>query len=283
VRRAPPKGTPRRARHRAPRHASLGGALAATTVPIWTGPAAAGADATALAFVRSPGLLRPDRRIYAIGDIHGCLEPLRALHAAIADDLARRPIGGAWLIHLGDYIDAGPDSAGVIALLAAGPPIAGLTTINLLGDHERTALDALDGDAPSATDWLHAGGAATLHGWGIDPATPRGAWREKVPPAHLAFLRGLGLSHRADDYLFVHAGVRPGVPLRQQTEEDLVRIRQPFLYSEEAFAAVVVHGHTPGPAPVLRQNRICIDTGAGFGGRLSCAVLEGNRVGFFGV
>jgi serine/threonine protein phosphatase 1 len=265
------------------RRARLRGALAATALATWTGPAAPSADGTALAFVRSSGLLRPDRRIYAIGDIHGCLQPLRALHAAIAEDLARRPIGSARLIHLGDYIDAGPDSAGVIALLAAGPPIAGLPTVNLLGDHERTALDALDGDAPSATDWLHAGGAATLRGWGIDPATPRGGWREKVPPAHLAFLRGLALSHRADDYLFVHAGVRPGVPLRQQTAEDLLRIRQPFLYSEEAFAAVVVHGHTPGPSAVLRQNRICIDTGAGFGGRLTCAVFEADRVGFIGV
>ena len=155
------------------RRVPLRGALAATTVPTWTGPAAPPADGAPLTFVRSPGLLRPGRRIYAIGDIHGCLAPLRALHAAIADDLARRPIADARLVHLGDYIDAGPDSAGVIALLAAGPPIAGLPTVNLLGDHERTALDALDGDAPSATDWLHEGGAATLRGWGIDPASPR--------------------------------------------------------------------------------------------------------------
>jgi serine/threonine protein phosphatase 1 len=258
----------------------LGGALAAATVPIWTGPATSATDGTALAFVRSPGLLRPDRRIYAIGDIHGCLQKLRALHAAVADDLARRPIGDARLIHLGDYIDTGPDSAGVIALLAAGPPIAGLATVNLLGDHERTALDALDGDAPSATDWLHDGGAATLHGWGIDPASPREGWREKVPMAHRAFLRGLVLSHRADDYLFVHAGIRPGVALQRQAAEDLVRIRQPFLYSDAEFAAVVVHGHTPAPEPLLRRNRICIDTGAAFGGRLTCAVFEADRVGF---
>jgi serine/threonine protein phosphatase 1 len=265
------------------RRAHLRGALAATTVPTWTEPTTPPADAMALAFVRSPGLLRPDRRIYAIGDIHGCLEKLRALHAAIAEDLERRPIDSAQLIHLGDYIDTGPDSAGALALLAAGPPIVGLPTVNLLGDHERTALDALDGDAPSATDWLHDGGAATLRGWGIDPATPRDLWHEMVPPAHLAFLRGLALSHRADDYLFVHAGIRPGVSLQRQTAEDLLRIRQPFLYSEAEFAAVVVHGHTPGPAPVLRRNRICIDTGAAFGGRLTCAVFEGERVGFIGV
>ena len=174
-------------------------ALAAAAVPTWTEPVVPFANGTALSFVRSPGLLRDGRRIYAIGDIHGCLQPLRALHAAIADDLARRPIGSAMLIHLGDYIDEGPDSAGVIALLAAGAPVAGLKTINLMGDHERTALDALDGDAPSATDWLHGGGAATLRSWGIDPATPRDVWREKVPAAHLAFLRDLALSYRTDD------------------------------------------------------------------------------------
>jgi serine/threonine protein phosphatase 1 len=273
-------GGMRRSPHR---RAHLRGALAATTVPTWTEPAAPPADGTAPAFVVSPGLLRPGRRIYAIGDIHGCLEKLRSLHAAIAEDLARRPIGTARLIHLGDYIDFGPDSTGVLTLLASGPPIAGLPTVNLLGDHERTALDALDGDLPSATDWLHEGGAATLRGWGIDPATARELWREMVPSAHLAFLHGLALSYRADDYLFVHAGIRPGVSLQRQTAEDLVRIRQPFLYSEAAFAAVVVHGHTPGPAPVLRQNRICIDTGAAFGGRLTCAVFEAERVGFISV
>lgn len=266
----------RRARRRAP----LGGALAATAVPTWTGSRASPAGEGTLEFVRSPGLLRPDRRIYAIGDVHGCLDRLRALHAMIAEDLARRAIGDARLIHLGDYIDIGSDSSGVIALLAAGPPVGGLRTVNLMGDHERTALDALDGEAPAATDWLHDGGAATLRSWGIDPVSPRGEWRGKVPAGHLAFLHGLGVSHRADDYLFVHAGIRPGVPLARQTTDDLLRIRQPFLYSEEAFAAVVVHGHTPAPAPVLRQNRLCIDTGSGAGGRLTCAVLEADRVGF---
>jgi serine/threonine protein phosphatase 1 len=260
----------RRARPRA--------ALAAPTVPTWSAPP----DPDTLAFVRSPGLLRPGMRIYAIGDIHGCLDKLRALHARIAADLQQRPVAAATLIHLGDYLDQGPDPSGVIALLATGSPIAGVPVINLMGDHERTALDALDGDAPAATDWLHAGGETTLRGWGIDPASARADWIVHVPPAHLAFLRGLAMSHRVDDYLFVHAGLRPGVALRRQDPEDLLRIRQPFLYSEEAFPAVVVHGHTPGPAPVLRQNRICVDTGAGIGGRLTCAVLQGDQVGFLG-
>jgi serine/threonine protein phosphatase 1 len=267
-------------RHAPRRRARLRGALAATAVPTWARPPAPSADRTTLAFVRSPGLLRDGRRIYAIGDIHGCLDKLRLLHDAIAADLARRPIGDAMLIHLGDYIDEGSDSAGVISLLAAGPPVAALKTVNLMGDHERTALDALDGDAPSATDWLHGGGAATLRGWGVDPTTPRDEWRGKIPGEHLQFLRDLALRYRADDYVFVHAGLRPGVPLQRQSGDDLLRIRQPFLYSDEQFAAVVVHGHTPGPAPVLRRNRICIDTGAGFSGRLTCAVFEADQVAF---
>ena len=136
--------------------------LDATAVPTWRPPHIATADAASLHFVLSPGRLPRGRRVYAIGDIHGCLVELRQLHNAIADDLARRPAGSAVLLHLGDYIDFGPDSAGVVALLAAGPPIAGLPTINLMGDHERTALDALSGDGAAATDWLHVGGQAAL-------------------------------------------------------------------------------------------------------------------------
>ncbi|HTC07929.1 MAG TPA: metallophosphoesterase [Acetobacteraceae bacterium] len=262
-------------RSRPLRHARLRGVVAATTVPTWSAP-----RAEELTFTRSPGLLRPGVRIYAIGDIHGCVEPLRNLHAAIATDLVSRPIDHAMLIHLGDYIDEGPDPAGVLALLAAGNPIAGITTINLMGDHERTALDALGGDAPSATDWLHAGGETTLRSWHIDPASPRTTWRAAIPATHLTFLRTLTISHREDDYLFVHAGLRPGIPLRRQDRDDLLRIRQPFLYSEQEFPAVVVHGHTPAPAPVLRQNRIGIDTGSGTGGRLTCAVLQADQIGF---
>ena len=121
----------------------------------------------------APGRLPLGRRVYAIGDIHGCLAELRQLHAAIADDFVRNKPRSAVLVHLGDYIDFGPDSAGVIALLAAGPPVPGLRTINLMGDHERTALDALSGDGAAATDWLHTGGEAALRSWGISVDTPR--------------------------------------------------------------------------------------------------------------
>ncbi|MDE2514864.1 MAG: serine/threonine protein phosphatase [Rhodospirillales bacterium] len=231
----------------------------------------------------APASLPQGLRIYAVGDIHGCRDRLEALHAAIAADLAARPVARPLLIHLGDYVDRGPDSAGVVRLLAAGPPLAGIETINLLGNHEQTMLDALSGDRPAATDWLFAGGAATLASYGADPAAPREVWPTAIPAAHLDFLRALRLSHREGGYLFVHAGIRPGVALADQAREDLLRMRQPFLYSEADFGAVVVHGHTPVKAPVVRPNRIALDTGAVFGGTLSCGVFEGDRIGFIAV
>jgi serine/threonine protein phosphatase 1 len=254
--------------------------LDATAVPTWRPPRVAAADATSLHFLLSPGRLPRGRRLYAIGDIHGCLTQLQKLHAAIADDLARRPTASALLLHLGDYIDFGPNSAGVIDLLATGAPVAGVTTINLLGDHERTALDALSGDSAAATDWLHIGGQAALDSWGIPGGTPRSEWRSLIPPAHIAFLQTLSIDHGEGDYLFVHAGIRPGVALISQAEEDRIGIRQSFLASEQDFGVIVVHGHSMSPAPIVRPNRIGLDTGAGAGGNLTCAVFEDDVVAF---
>jgi serine/threonine protein phosphatase 1 len=254
--------------------------LDATAVPTWRPPLLAPVDAAALHFVLSPGRLPRGRRIYAIGDVHGCLAQLRQLHGAIADDLRRRPAVSAALVHLGDYIDFGPDSAGVIDLLAAAPPVAGLRTINLMGDHERTALTALSGDGAAATDWLHIGGDAALRSWGISTTAPRGEWRAGIPPGHLAFLESLAIDHHEGDYLFVHAGIRPGVPLDAQAEDDLLGIRQSFLASEQDFGCIVVHGHSTVPAPLIRPNRISIDTGAGHAGRLTCAVFEEDGIAF---
>jgi serine/threonine protein phosphatase 1 len=254
--------------------------LDAAAVPTWRPPRIATADATSLHFVLSPGRLPRGRRVYAIGDIHGCLVELRMLHSAIADDLARRPVASAIMLHLGDYIDFGPDSAGVVALLAAGPPIVGLPTINLMGDHERTALDALSGDRAAATDWLHFGGHAALDSWGITDSTPRNEWRTAIPAMHVAFLQALSIDHMDGDYLFVHAGIRPGVALGRQAEDDKLGIRQSFLASEQDFGAIVVHGHSASPSPTVRPNRIGIDTGAGNGGKLTCAVFEEDAVAF---
>jgi serine/threonine protein phosphatase 1 len=254
-------------------------ALEAASVPTWTEPRAPAASAEALRFRRSPGRLPRGRRVYAIGDVHGCLPQLQSLHGAIAADLAVRPVEAAVLVHLGDYIDNGPDSAGVVGLLAAGPPVPRVRVVNLLGDHERMLRDALAGDRAAATDWLWAGGRAALASWGLDPDLPREAWPTALPADHVAFLRGLALHHREGDYLFVHAGIRPGVPLEQQTTDDLTTIRQPFLFTEQDLGCIVVHGHSNSPQPVIGVNQIGLDTGAGLGGRLTCAVLEDDLIG----
>lgn len=233
-----------------------------------------------LKITNAPGSLPPGRRVYAIGDVHGCAERLFGLHRAIADDLERRPVPSPLLLHIGDYVDRGPDSAGVVARLAAGPPIAGVPVVSLVGNHEETMLHALDGDRAAATDWLYTGGREALASWEVDPEAPRETWRASIPAAHVAFLRDLALWHREGEYLFVHAGLRAGVPLERQARQDLLTIRQPFLTHERPFGFVVVHGHTPTSNPVVRPNRIGIDTGAVFGGKLTCAVLEGPTLGF---
>ncbi len=232
-----------------------------------------------LSFQDAPAALPPDQRIYAIGDIHGCADRLAALHAAIAADLAHRPIARPLVVHIGDYVDRGADSAGVIARLLRPGLLPGIPVVNLMGNHEHTMREALRGERAAATDWLFAGGRPTLESYGLDPDGPRADWAA-IPSAHRDFLDGLTLSHQAGGYLFVHAGVRPGVALDAQLPEDLLRIRQPFLYTAQDLGAVVVHGHTPVKAPQIHPNRIAIDTGAVFGGPLTAAVLEGARVGF---
>jgi serine/threonine protein phosphatase 1 len=228
-------------------------------------------------FVGAPGWLPRGHRVYVIGDIHGCLTQLKRLHNEISRDLAARPCIAPLLVHLGDYIDGGPDSSGVIELLVDHPPA--IPTINLLGDHERMLLDALNGDRAAATDWLWAGGKVALPSWGLDPELPREQWESALPVPHVAFLRGLKRTHREGDYLFVHAGIRPGVPLAEQTLDDLVSIRQPFLWTEQPLGMIVVHGHSSNPTVVRTENRIGLDTGAGMGGKLTCAVLEEDMIG----
>lgn len=262
--------------HRRP---GLRAALDAAAIPTFSGPRQVATSAEALRFLQAPGSLPRGRRVYAIGDIHGQLDKLLTLHAQIAADLAARPTASAILIHLGDYIDHGPDSAGVIAHLAAGPPCPGVAVVNLLGDHERMLLDALDGDRAAATDWLWAGGSQALPSWGLDAALPREAWQASLPATHIAWLRGLTLTHQERNYLFVHAGIRPDVLLAEQTRDDLLTIRQPFLSVERDLGVVVVHGHSSSPSVTIGANRIGLDTGAGFGGKLSCAVLEDDVVG----
>ncbi|MEJ2373895.1 MAG: metallophosphoesterase family protein [Pseudolabrys sp.] len=227
------------------------------------------------------------QRIYAIGDIHGRLDLLERAIAAIARDVAEHG-PAALTVTVGDYIDRGPASRGVIDLLAQDPFAAPL--VALKGNHE-DMLEAFLADPAVGPHWLDNGGLATLRSYGVDLrgqgradfAAARDALRAALPPAHRDFLRGLRTWFSAGDYFFCHAGVRPGVALDCQREEDLIWIRGEFLASTEDFGKTVVHGHTPVPEPEVRPNRIGIDTGAYASGRLTCVVLDGGFPRFLAV
>lgn len=229
----------------------------------------------------APATLPPGQRIYAVGDVHGCLEQLDAMHRAIAADLRARPNADTLVIHLGDYIDRGPDSAGVIGRLIAPFAVPGVRVVNLVGNHEDLLLGALQGRRREVEVWMSNGGHAALQSWGVPPRTAPKHWGELIPAPHIAFMRGLSVMHRAGGYVFVHAGVRPGIALSAHTREDLLWIREPFLSTDKQHEAVVVHGHTPEDSdPVMRANRIGLDTGAVLGGPLTCGIFETNRVRF---
>lgn len=225
----------------------------------------------------------PGTRVYAIGDVHGCAGLLDQLHGAILADAAQAPARRRVAVYLGDYVDRGADSAGVIDLLL-DDPLPGFERVFLKGNHEDFMLRFL-GEPRHGPLWLMNGGGATLASYGVCDSDIRrpgdrivqlhDAFRSRLPARHLEFLRRLDLVHQEGDYLFVHAGVRPGVPLGVQTEEDLLWIREPFLSSGEDLGCVVVHGHTPVEAPEVCVNRINVDTGAVWTGTLTAAVLYG--------
>ncbi|MCW8086923.1 metallophosphoesterase [Sabulicella glaciei] len=230
---------------------------------------------------QAPARLEPGRRLYAIGDSHGCASRLRALHERIVRDLTARPCGDAVLVHLGDFIDRGPDSAGC---LDAAMGFSACPVVNLMGNHEETANAALDGAGHACTDWLYTGGREALASWGINSLSPRESWAAGIPQRHRDFMARLALWHRVGPYFLVHAGIRPGIALHSQAREDLLCIRRAFLDSEADHGAVIVHGHTPtrDRVPEMLANRINLDTGAVYpSGRLTCAVLEADRVAFW--
>lgn len=227
--------------------------------------------------------------VYAIGDIHGRSDLLAKLLSLIERDAAQLPPSARkTLVFLGDYVDRGPDSRGVIEMLCHGLP-AGFEAVFLKGNHEAFLLDFLT-DPTLLGSWCRNGGEQTLASYGVDCArlarenAPPDVWQEAfasaLPPAHLAFLRALRLTYELGGYAFVHAGVRPGIPLDAQDPADLLWIRHEFLDSQEPFGKIVVHGHTPKPDPVVRDNRIGIDTGAVFSDRLTALRLEDGRRDF---
>ena len=228
----------------------------------------------------APATLRPGLRVYAVGDVHGCLDRLVALHWAITADLAAYPVTESVLIHLGDYIDRGPDSAGVIWLLTGtvAPPVT--RRVDLQGNHEVMMLASLSGDTRAAETWVENGGGNTLESYRIPAEASPAEWGQHLPLAHRQWLKTRALTHQEGGYLFVHAGIRPGRKIYRQSPDDLLWIREPFLSSKEKHPFVVVHGHTPVTIPVIRPNRIGIDTGAVMGGVLTCLVLESNHMRF---
>jgi serine/threonine protein phosphatase 1 len=227
----------------------------------------------------------PGTRVYAIGDIHGRLDLLRAITQLIHEDAYACQAPRNVAVYLGDYIDRGDDSGAVLDWLIE-QPLPGFESVHLLGNHEDSLLQFL-GDVRVGPSWLAYGGVATLHSYGVrPPASDRDLervqdeLRENLPERHLAFLRGLALRHVEGDYAFVHAGVRPGVALAAQVPQDLLWIRDEFLSSNADFCKIVVHGHTIAEQPEVRRNRIGIDTGAFASGTLTSLVLADDQWSF---
>jgi serine/threonine protein phosphatase 1 len=221
-------------------------------------------------------------RLYAIGDVHGCAELLEDLLARIREDNAAREPAPTRLILLGDMIDRGPASRQVVDRLMRYTE-ASRRVVVLKGNHEQIMASSLRGDEKALTAWLHFGGAETLTSFGVPEvlvaagasAELMACAQERVPKAVLTWMERLRLSYRSGDLLFVHAGLRPEVPLRRQDPLDMLWITEPFLDSEEVRPFLVVHGHHVVEDGLdIRPNRIGIDTGAYRTGRLSALGLQ---------
>ncbi len=224
-------------------------------------------------------------RIYAIGDIHGRRDLFAQLRGMIEEDHAARGAGKYTLILLGDLIDRGPESRGVIEdaiALSTGPT----PCIFLMGNHEESLIRVWEGDESVTASFLRHGGDALLCSYGVAPDAPAlaqrppaeiiDAVRRHVPEAHIRFLQSFQQIHQEGDYVFVHAGVRPGIPISAQDPVDLRWIRGDFTRSTADFGAMIVHGHSITPEPDVKPNRIGIDTGAYQSGHLTALGLEGN-------
>jgi serine/threonine protein phosphatase 1 len=227
------------------------------------------------------------KRLYAVGDIHGRLDLLDELLGQIEDDILARPVETAALIFLGDLIDRGPDSAGVIERLRTLHAFPA-RSLFLLGNHEEILLRVLAGEPGLAYDWLGFGGDACAESYGVSAATLQAMDEDRIaavlsqaiPAKHVAFLKSFGDTFRFGDYLLVHAGIRPGVAIKEQQPHDLRWIRHPFLSDGHDHGCMVIHGHTISDGVDRRTNRIGIDTGAYRTGVLTAAVIEGEDLHF---
>jgi serine/threonine protein phosphatase 1 len=221
-------------------------------------------------------------RAYVIGDVHGRLDLLEKLLAKIHAELEQRPAPKTLLVFVGDLIDRGPSSCQVLERLRTYSR-PGVETVFLLGNHEEVLLRILRGEAQLIAKWRWFGGSECLQSYGVNVAELGRASEEEalaivrraMPRDHIDFLERFADSCRFGDYLFVHAGIRPGVQLEQQTQADLRWIREPFLRDESDHGFVVVHGHTISDGVEHRANRIGIDTGAYRTGLLTALAIEG--------
>lgn len=224
------------------------------------------------------------RLIYAVGDIHGRFDLLHVLLHKIVQDwrstpTTQRPI----LAFLGDYVDRGPDSVYTVECLIQLRDRPEFEVHTLLGNHEQCLLEFLE-DPATGPRWMEFGGAATLISYGVSPPSPlddrermanaRDAFANAIPPSHLEFFKSLEPTLVCGDYVMVHAGVRPGVPLEQQALRDLLWIRSEFLNSKRPSDRIVVHGHSADEEPHLLPHRIGVDTGAYATGVLTAAKIQ---------
>ncbi|HXY21913.1 MAG TPA: metallophosphoesterase [Burkholderiaceae bacterium] len=227
----------------------------------------------------------PNTTIYAIGDIHGRYDLLGAMIQQILEDARRRRASRRQIVYLGDYVSRGIDSRRVVDMVLA-PPYAGFSKICLKGNHEDSLLRFLAGDFDAGRHWFDNDGLDTLAHYGVpiadadarddaNMALMRERFAIALPEEHLNFFCSLQTAHHAGDYYFVHAGIRPGVPLTRQSATDCMWMREPFLTSDEDHGAIIVHGHSIAERAVLLSNRIGIDTGAYRTGTLTCLVLDG--------
>jgi len=231
--------------------------------------------------------LGPGQRVYAVGDIHGRADLLDRLLAKIEAHAKQHPIPGKTLVFLGDYVDRGKESKGVVSRLQA-LNWPGWKFVFLRGNHDQAVLDFL-GDPRFYRAWRPFGAAETLLSYGVMPprfereaefAKACNELAAKLPPEHMEFLQNLELSYTQGDYYFCHAGVRPGIPLEEQVAQDLLWIRDEFLYHRRPFGKMVVHGHTPTPKPTKTEVRIGVDTGAHATHCLTAVVIEGKHTSF---
>jgi serine/threonine protein phosphatase 1 len=233
--------------------------------------------------LKRPAAVPEGLRVYAIGDVHGRADLLGAVLDRIDAHHAGRPPARKLEILLGDYVDRGPKSRDVLDVILSRQAVSDL--VCLRGNHDEMPLRFLREPA-FLSQWSELGGVETLLSYGVSVGRGRSAdavaadFGSVLPAEHRAFLDALPFSHCCGDYFFVHAGVRPGTPLDGQNEHDLIWIRDEFLDHAGFFEKKIVHGHTPKRSPENLPNRMNLDTGAYITGVLTCAVFEGDRVGF---